>query len=71
MNNLPPYQKPLTDAEVRIIGKDGNAFAIIGYVRSCILSSNHPELADEFMREATAGDYNHLLVTCMRYVKVV
>ena len=63
-------QVPLTDAVVQIIGKDSNAFAILGYVRRCILSSNHPELADDFMREATAGDYNHLLTTCMRYVTI-
>jgi hypothetical protein len=63
-------QAPLTDAVVQIIGKDSNAFAILGYVHRCILSSNHPELADDFMREATAGDYNHLLITCMRYVTI-
>lgn len=63
-------QSPLTDAEVRIIGTDGNAFAIMGYVRRCILNSNRPELADDFMREATSGDYNQLLNTCMRCVTV-
>lgn len=61
---------PLTDAVVQIIGKDSNAFVILGYVRRCIFSSNHPELAGDFMREATAGDYNHLLITCMRYVTI-
>lgn len=34
------------------------------------LSSNRPELAEDFMREATAGDYNHLLITRMRYVTI-
>lgn len=63
-------QAPLTDAVVQIIGKDSNAFAILGYVHRCILSSNRPELAGDFMREATAGDYNHLLITCMRYVTI-
>jgi len=61
---------PLTDAVVRIVGTDGNAFAIMGYVRRCILCSDRPELAETFMQEATAGDYNHLLVTCMRYVTI-
>lgn len=70
MNSYQQPVKPLTDAVVQIIGKDRNAFAILGYVRSCIISSNHPELADDFMREATAGDYNHLLITCMRYVTI-
>ena len=61
---------PLTNAVVPIVGTDGNAFAIMGYVRRCILGSDRPELAETFMQEATAGDYNHLLVTCMRYVTI-
>ena len=61
---------PLTDAVVRLIGEDGNAFAILGRVRRAILRSNHPELADDFVKEATAGDYDHLLATCLRYVTV-
>lgn len=63
-------QNPLTDAVVKLTGKDGNAFFILGLVRRGIKSSNHPELADVFMREATQGDYDHLLMTCMRYVSV-
>lgn len=61
---------PLTDAVVRLIGEDGNAFAILGRVRRAISRSNHPELADDFVQEATAGDYDHLLATCLRYVTV-
>ncbi len=61
---------PWTDAVVRLVGEDGNAFAILGRVRRAILRSNHPELADEFVQEATAGDYDHLLATCLRYVTV-
>jgi len=61
---------PLTDAVVRLIGEDGNAFAILGQVRRAILRSNHPELADDFIQEATAGDYDHLLATCLHYVTV-
>lgn len=61
---------PLTNAVVKLIGEDGNAFAILGRVRRGILRSDHPELADEFIMEATSGDYDHLLATCMRYVTV-
>lgn len=61
---------PLTDAVVRLTDSDGNAFAILGRVRRVIAQSNHPELADLFMREATSGDYDHLLMTCMRYVAI-
>jgi hypothetical protein len=61
---------PLTDAVVQLTDEDGNAFGILGRVRRAITRSNHPELADEFLTEATSGDYDHLLRTCMRYVTV-
>lgn len=61
---------PLTDAVVVLTGSDGNAFAILGRVKRAILRSNHPELADAFIAEATQGDYDNLLVTCFRYVTV-
>ena len=60
----------LTDAVVQLTGEDGNAFGVIGRVRRAILSSNHPELSDDFMNDVMAGDYDHLLATCMRYVTV-
>ncbi len=61
---------PLTDAVVQLTDEDGNAFGILGRVRRAITHSNHPELADAFLTEATSGDYDHLLRTCMRYVTV-
>ena len=61
---------PLTDAVVVLTGTYGNAFAILGKVRRAILRSNHPELADDFIAEATAGDYDALLCTCFKYVTV-
>lgn len=61
---------PLTDSVVVLTGTDGNAFAILGKVRRAILMSNHPELIDQFMADATSGDYDHLLATCFRYVTV-
>ncbi len=61
---------PLTDAVVKLTGQDGNAFNLLGLVRKAILKSSQPELADAFMSDATSGDYDHLLQTCMRYVEV-
>lgn len=61
---------PYTDAVVKLVGEDGNAYAILGRVRHAIRHSKHPELEEAFMREATQGDYDHLLQTCMRYVSV-
>lgn len=58
---------PLTNAEVKLSGTDGNAFALIGTVRAAIRKSDHPELAAEFVAEAMSGDYDHVLQTCLEY----
>ena len=63
-------KQPLTNAVVVLTGTDSNAFAILGRVRHAIFESDHPELADLFFEEATAGDYDNVLQTCMRYVDV-
>ena len=70
MNTTNESSTPLTDAVVQLTGEDGNAFAILGRVRRAILHSNHPELAEQFLQEATASDYDNVLMTCMRYVTV-
>jgi hypothetical protein len=62
--------KPLTNAKVRLSGEDGNAFFILARVKKAILRSNKPELAEEFYKKATSGDYDNLLQTCMEYVEV-
>lgn len=59
-------QKP----KVKLIGRDGNAFFIIGTVKKALLDAGMEHEADEFMRKATAGDYNHLLQVVMEYVDV-
>lgn len=70
MTHTTDNNAPLTDAVAILTGTDGNAFAILGKVRRAILKSNHPELADQFVTDATSGDYDQLLVTCFRYVTV-
>ena len=70
MNTTNECSSPLTDAVVQLVGEDDNAFAILGRVRRAILKSDRPELAEAFMQDAMASDYDHLLVTCMRYVTV-
>lgn len=56
---------------VELVGKDGNAFNILG---SCRRAMKHAELSEteinEFTKEATSGDYNHLLATCTEYFNV-
>lgn len=57
--------------KVQLVGKDGNAFAILGHV---IDKMREAKLTDEqrteFYMEATSGDYNHLLQTVMKYVNI-
>lgn len=62
--------EPLTNAIVELSQKDGNAFLILGVVRRAILQSDKPELATHFIEEATAHDYDHLLMTCAKYVTI-
>lgn len=62
--------EPLTNAVVVLAGKDGNALSILGRVHGAILMSNRPELAQQFIDDAIASDFDNLLVTCMRYVDV-
>jgi hypothetical protein len=59
------------DVSVRLVGTDGNAFAILGTVRRALMAANvdADELA-EFTADATSGDYDHLLQTVMRWVDV-
>ena len=68
MSALKNDQTPLTSAVVQLTGMDGNVFAILISVRHAILESDRPDLAEDFMKEAMAGDYQHVLMTCMRYV---
>jgi hypothetical protein len=56
---------------VTFTGTDGNAFAVLGRVRQAMRRAGVSEEARQaFMREATAGDYDHLLQTVMRWVEV-
>jgi hypothetical protein len=57
--------------KVQLSGEDGNAFAIIGRCRQAMRRAGVPtEEVTKFCNEATAGDYNHLLQTCMKWVDV-
>lgn len=56
---------------VPLIGEDGNAFAIIGRVRRALRTARVPEdRVNEFTKQATSGDYNHLLTTVTEWVNI-
>ena len=59
-----------TNVEVTLIGENGNAFAILGKVSKALKRAGHKDLAADYMKEATAGDYDHLLQVTMEYVVV-
>lgn len=56
---------------VKLLGKDGNAYAIIGACRRAGRKAGWSnEQLEELVAEMTSGDYNHLLVTAMRHFDV-
>ena len=54
---------PKTNIKVRIIGADSNIFNALGICRRALLHAGRLDLWDEFLKEATSGDYNHALAT--------
>lgn len=66
---LAPAKK--TKPKVKLVGADGNAFAILGKVSQALKKAGYsPEEVSEFQREAMSGDYNHLLQTAMKWADV-
>lgn len=59
------------DITVELVGKDGNAFNILGICRRAMRKAHLPQSEiDAFMQEATAGSYDDLLATCMDWFNV-
>ena len=62
---------PLTKPTVKLVGEDGNAFAIMGSVKKALRRAGaDQEYIDRYLNAATSGDYDHLLVVSMGYVDV-
>jgi hypothetical protein len=56
---------------VQLTGEDGNAFLVVGKVMKALRRANVPELErKQFQDEATSGNYDNVLQTCMRWVNV-
>jgi len=59
------------DVTVKLVGEDGNAFLILSRVNREMKRHRIPkDVIKSFIKEATDGDYDHLLRTCMKYVNV-
>jgi hypothetical protein len=64
-----PQQPRYPDVQVQLSGEDGNAFAILGRTASALRRAGVPKAEiDEYLAEATSGDYDHLLQTTMGWV---
>ena len=57
--------------KVKLTGVDGNAFVILGTVQKAMKAAGWTkEEIETFTTEATSGDYNNLLRTCLKYCDV-
>lgn len=56
---------------IKLVGTDGNAFSLLAKCK-VIATKNKwsKEYYDTFFKEATSGDYNHLLAIIMKYFNV-
>lgn len=61
---------PKTNIKVKLVGTDGNVFVVMGTVTKALKKAGHGKLVEGFIKEATSGDYNHLMATVMNYVEV-
>jgi len=58
------------DISVRLVGEDGNAFAILGRVTSALKEAGiSREECQRYFEEATNGDYENLLAVTMKWVE--
>jgi hypothetical protein len=64
-------KSPSSKPTVKLIGQDGNAFSVMGNVKRALKRAGaDQEYLDQYLKEATSGDYNHLLTVSMKYVNV-
>ena len=56
------------EIKVRLVGEDGNAFAIMGAVSKALRRAEIDPTP--YTDEAMSGDYDHLLQTTMHWVSV-
>lgn len=55
--------------KVKLIGTDGNAFALLGKVSRALRQAKVPqEKIEEFLQDAMSGDYDHLLGVIQNWV---
>ena len=59
------------EIKVQLTGTDGNVFAVLGKVIKVLKDNGVPQKEiDAFWEEATSGDYDTALATCMKWIEV-
>ena len=59
------------DISVKLVGEDGNAFAILGATQRALRKAGASENElNQYLNEATAGNYDKLLQVTMDWVNV-
>lgn len=51
-----------------LIGVDGNAFSVMGYVSRALKREKLRDLVDEYRKKATSSDYDNLLCVSIEYL---
>jgi len=55
--------------KVKLVGEDGNAFAILGRVIKALKRAGYTEEEiKQYRKDATSGDYDHLLAVTLEWV---
>lgn len=53
-----------------LVGIDGNAFSVMGYVRKAMKEQKFTqEQIEAYQKDAMSGDYNHLLCVSMKAIE--
>ena len=69
MTDVTPVGK--TKPEIMISGNDGNAFSIMGRVKRALRKTGHTaEEIDQYIDDATSGDYGHLLAVTAEWADI-
>lgn len=59
------------EIEVRLVGEDGNALAIMGRVNTALRRGGVDKAErDEYMSQSMSGNYDNVLTTAMAWVSV-
>ena len=51
-----------------LVGVDGNAFMVMGYVRRALIESGHEDKVEEYFAKAKSGNYDNLVAVSLDYI---